>query len=503
MSSIPLPALAIQNNQQSPLAMYAQLQQLKNAQFQQQLQPLQLQREQQATQAGAVDLQMKELGLKNSQVAQGVLSDPNFEKDFSDWRSSKGKSAQVQPIPNTTPGAAASAMQTIPTTVPLHPLAQYLAEKKGLSMFGPGGALEISQTLTAAQQKQAELLKSQGDTAKTALENAGKQYDNFDNIAEPVLSEKDPKKQMQALADMKSEMQENPSLYPPILVQHLDKISTPESLQAAANTSKVHQMIADNAKKDADAAVAQQKVIPAGGGLSPEGQEKVNQDIAVATNPQIQQGKVNVAAAEGAARANVEALMARGSNAALANVPPHLITPATEAATKAGTEYAQAQSVSERLNKMMDAAKKGNVVSYQLLPQEGALQLTTSQGVHRINMAEIQNYGGGSLWQKMEGHLGKQLTGKSIPESVLNDMAEMQKIQAEGAQTKYENSLKTINQNFGSDFKPVEMSGLPQSNGVSSPKVLSRAAIQQAAKDHGVSEAEAEKQAKSAGYTIK
>lgn len=213
-------------------------------------------------------------------------------------------------------------------------------------------------------------------------------------------------------------------------------------------------------KSAAEAKVAEQKVIPEGGGLSPEVQQQVQKDIAVATNPQIQAGKVAVAEAEGRARALVEQQIARGSNAALANVPQHLIAPATEAATKAGTEYAQAKSVSDRLTAVMDAAKRGNVVSYQLIPQEGALQLTTSQGVHRINMAEIQNYGGGSLWQKMEGHLGKALTGKSIPDSVLGDMAEMQKFMAQGSESKYNNTLKTINQTYGANFQPVEMSGL-------------------------------------------
>jgi len=99
----------------------------------------------------------------------------------------------------------------------------------------------------------------------------------------------------------------------------------------------------------------------------------IEKDIAVATNPQIQQGKVAVATAEGQARANIEAQIARGSNAALAQVPPHLVAPASAAATKAGEDYAQAQSVSQRLQAMMDAARKGNVVSYQLIPQEGAL----------------------------------------------------------------------------------------------------------------------------------
>jgi hypothetical protein len=176
------------------------------------------------------------------------------------------------------------------------------------------------------------------------------------------------------------------------------------------------------------------------------------------TNPQVQAGKVAVATAEGQARANIEAQMARGSNAALANVPPHLVSAATADATKAGTEFAAAQSVSQRLNAMMDAARRGNVIAYQVIPEEGTLQITTSQGVHRINKTEIDQYaGGGSAWDRLVGHVGKQLTGQSIPGNVLDDMAEIQKIQAEGARSKYENSLKVINQSYGSTFKPVDI----------------------------------------------
>ena len=153
--------------------------------------------------------------------------------------------------------------------------------------------------------------------------------------------------------------------------------------------------------------------------------------------------------------------MARGSNAAVAQVAPHLVAPATEAATKAGIEFAQAKSVSDRLSAIMDAAKKGNVVSYQLLPEEGALQVVTAQGIHRINTAEIANYGGGSLWQRMQGHIGKALTGESIPSSVLSDMDEMQGIMARGSQEKYTNTLKTINQSYGSKFEPITPDSLP------------------------------------------
>lgn len=209
------------------------------------------------------------------------------------------------------------------------------------------------------------------------------------------------------------------------------------------------------------------------GKFGPEVPPQAVQDFAASqkAHTSSQKEKVDVATAEGQARANIEAAMARGSNAALASVPPHLIGPATDAATKAGQDYAQAQSVSQRLSAMVDAAKKGNVVSYQLIPEEGALQMVTSQGIHRINMAEIQNYGGGSAWQKLQGHIGKQLSGKSIPDSVLDDMVEMQRIQAKGARSKYENSLKTINQNYGSTFKAVDMErGGNQGGGQEAPK---------------------------------
>jgi hypothetical protein len=167
--------------------------------------------------------------------------------------------------------------------------------------------------------------------------------------------------------------------------------------------------------------------------------------------------KIETARVEGEARANIEHQMAVQGQAALANVPTHLVGPATEKAIAAGTEYAQAKAVTDRLAAMMDAAKKGNVVSYQLIPEEGALQVVTNQGIKRINMAEIQNYGGGSLWQRLQGHIGKALTGESIPDSVLQDMSDIQDIMAAGAQTKYENTLKTINQATGAQFKPVEM----------------------------------------------
>src|SRR5262249_25360247 len=114
--------------------------------------------------------------------------------------------------------------------------------------------------------------------------------------------------------------------------------------------------------------------------------------------------------------------------------------------------------------------RSGNVLAYQIIPEEGTLQITTSQGVHRINMAEIQNYaGGGSAWQRLLGHAGKQLTGQSIPSDGLNDMATIQQLYARGALSKYQNRLNALNKNYGSAFQPVQMGAASASPTYSRP----------------------------------
>lgn len=248
MGGFPLAALSVRPPEppQDPLHQYAQIMSLRDLAQRQQFLPGQLQEQQQAVQAGNIDLQMKQLALKNTQVAQGALSDPNFGSDFENWNKSRGGSAT-----GATPATGQQGAGQSP--VPLHPLAQYLAEKRGLSMFGPGGALEISNSLMGATQKFAELAKTQGEVGATALSNQGKQLDNFDNLIEPVLAEKDPAKQAQGLQNIQSEIQAHPELYPQEATQHLGTLNTIQGLQQASNTSKVRQMLVEDATKQAEA----------------------------------------------------------------------------------------------------------------------------------------------------------------------------------------------------------------------------------------------------------
>lgn len=484
-----LPALpSFQTNipQFDPLAQRAKMLQLKNLMGQQQLLPLQLQEEQQKVQATTLANQEQQQNLDSQKAMIKAWSDPKFLDKFTG-----------------TDQATASGVGFDPNGLVSSLVSQGVLPKDAFAM---------SEQIVKRSQ---EIATTQKDIAQTGEANAGTREKGMKVLADKVggVLDLDAAKAGDALAALKQDIQKDmvrsSKVYAGVPQDDLAHLAAAdlEHLPAIATLIGLDAKLADFHKAKAEAAAAQQKVIPPGGGLSPDTQQQVQKDVAVATNPQIQHGKEAVAAAEGTARANIEAAVARGGQAALAKVPVHLVAPATEAAIKAGSEYAQSKSVSDRLTAMMDAAKGGNVVSYQLIPEEGALQITTSQGVHRINMAEIQNYGGGSLWQRMEGHLGKALTGQSIPDSVLKDMTEMQKIQASGSRTKYENTLKTINQATGAEFKPVEMDTMtPTSSAPKTPaptgKSVSLAAARQLPQNKGKSDDEIKKDIAAYGHTV-
>jgi len=464
----------------SALEQYGKMLQLRalagQVQQQQQMQPLQVEQAQQGVQAATLENQQRQLELQSQQAMVKAWSDPDFLKGFTGTEASEASGVGFDP------NALTSALIS-----------------KGVL---PKDAMAMTSQFVDRSAKIADTIKAQAQTGEA---NAAQRDKGMKILADKIggVLDMPAAKAGEGLAALKQDLVRNPQAYAGVPKDDLAHVYAAdlEHLPAMATLIGLDAKIADFHKSKAEAITSEQKVIPTGGGLSPETQQQIQKDAVVATNPQVQAGKVAVATAEGIARANVEHQIATGGQAALEKVPTHLVGPATEGAIKAGSEYAQAKSVSDRLAAMMEAAKAGNVVSYQLIPQEGALQITTSQGVHRINMAEIQNYGGGSLWQKMEGHIGKALTGQSIPDSVLKDMTEMQKIQAEGSRTKYENTLKTINQATGAQFKPVEMETLKPSKAATG-KTLSLFTIQQAAKDHGVSLDEAKRQAQAAGYTI-
>ncbi len=124
---------------------------------------------------------------------------------------------------------------------------------------------------------------------------------------------------------------------------------------------------------------------------------------------------------------------------------------ATEAARKAlekvNSDYATAKTSADTLRDVIDAAKTGNVVAGSLQSLEATMAAIRAQGLNRINTAEIGATGNaGSMFQNIEGWLGKKVEGQPVPASVQKDMQEFADILEKAAYRKYHASHTGINQ---------------------------------------------------------
>jgi hypothetical protein len=150
-----------------------------------------------------------------------------------------------------------------------------------------------------------------------------------------------------------------------------------------------------------------------------------------------------------AARAGMQ-----GAPPAVAGVAPHLAPTVIGLKQKADEKYLAAKQTSDNIAAMVQAAQGGNKVAFSVMPLEGTLQITTSQGVHRINRTEVEAYGGGSLLDNIMAKLGKLTSGESIPPNILADMSKLQDIMKKGSQSLYSGEVNSINSNYGSKFTP-------------------------------------------------
>ncbi|HVW77980.1 MAG TPA: hypothetical protein VHB45_10235 [Alloacidobacterium sp.] len=426
MSTIPLPALQIQSPQIDPLGSYERVLRLKALMGQQQLQNQQVQ-------AGDLELQQRrqELAARqamNQAFASSVTKDDSGKLSFD-------------------PDKLQSALMSGPAAYQAPQVMENLTKFQKARVDLQNSAADLQSKMSDITGAAAQAIKASG-------------YDP--SVAHGILDAVFANQSNSPQALQARSMIDNPQT----LKQWTDtQIAQSPAQQKLQNAKDVANIRANNPEMQ-----QMNDWLAKNPGKTPADyqQFKVDQGVQAAvakeTNPAVQRSKVQVAAAEGAARANMDAQIARGSNGALAQVPPHLVTQAADAATKAGQDYASAMQTSQDLKDTLELARNGNVTAFQVLPQEGVLQITTSQGVKRINMAEIQNYaGGGSLLQKIEGIAGKSFSGKSIPSSVLDDMAKVQQVQQKGAESKYRNSLRVINSNYGSDFQPVQMNAASSS----------------------------------------
>lgn len=156
----------------------------------------------------------------------------------------------------------------------------------------------------------------------------------------------------------------------------------------------------------------------------------------------------------------------KASGAALANVPPHLVVPATAAYNKAGQDLVGATNAATEMQDIINLARSGNVTAYAYAPTTGVLTINSGNGVKRVNMAEINQYAGqGSALDQIEGWFGKKLTGASLDNRVLNSMEQFHSTLAQNAERTHENAVSAINQAYGSKFAPIVLPNAPKPSG--------------------------------------
>lgn len=117
---------------------------------------------------------------------------------------------------------------------------------------------------------------------------------------------------------------------------------------------------------------------------------------------------------------------------------------------KAEAAYRTAQQGANTMRDMVASADAGNKMSAQVLPLEGALAITTAQGVHRINRTEVDQYAGaGNLYDKIAGELGKVASGQPIPPNIRNDIRKLTDIQEKGAYQTYKGAFDSATRRYG------------------------------------------------------
>jgi hypothetical protein len=168
-----------------------------------------------------------------------------------------------------------------------------------------------------------------------------------------------------------------------------------------------------------------------------------------------QADRIATSAAQGAAAIQ----RANGNDPRLADVAPSVHKDAIDSYKKANEKYITAQEATDTVNAFLNEAAKGNKEAYAYAPVAGVLQINVGGQIKRINRQEIEAYAGaGSLFDRIVGALGKQVSGASISSSVLADMKQLHAVLAGNARTAYEREIRSVNSAFRSKFEPMDFS---------------------------------------------
>lgn len=263
----------------------ATLAQMLNASaLQKQLAPLQVQEQQEKSKQASIQTQTMQAEADSQKAMMKAWSDPEFTKKITG-----GDKADAGGL-----GFDPDAMTSELTS-------------RGVL---PKEALALTQEFVKRSQA---IAATQKDVAQTGEANASIRQKTLKQVGDALgaIQSKPVDKAQEALEAFQQRLVRDPKAFPGLTQDEMAHLYSMDltHLGAAGGMMELEAQMNEFHKGQAEKLKAEQGVIPSDGGLSPEGKQKIKQDIEVATNPQIQKGKVDVAKAEGAARAQVQLAM--------------------------------------------------------------------------------------------------------------------------------------------------------------------------------------------------
>lgn len=490
-----------------PMQKYGQMLQLKSLLGQQQLQPLQVQEAQEKIKQSQMQTEQMQREQESQKAMVKAWSDPKFLDKFTG--TDAAQSSGVGFDPNGLTG-------TLITQGVL-----------------PKDALAMTQSMIERSQK---IAATQKDVAQTGEAKASQREKGWKSLADRIggVLDAPSSKAGDMLAQLKQDLVHNHDAFAGVPQDDLAHVFSAdlEHLPAMATMVGLDAKIADFHKSKAEAAKAQQGVIPEGGGLSPETKQQVAKEVAVATNPQVQAGKVALTKAEAEARQqaaqgdpNVAGQMLAKGDLTLADLKsrgttPQYITQAVTAAQKVDPKYNPADEVIAEHIAKAPGANQFFGSANSLIQKGGTLDQLTELGKN-IPQHDFPVLNTFDDWQKLARGKGPLAGYAAIALGVADDYG---KVMGGGTASDHarDAALKLFSQAASPEMREQAINAtrgavlsqrdsrignnqfLKRQYGaeVGGRKTLTTSAIAQAAKDHGISIDEVKKQAKAAGYDV-
>ncbi len=119
----------------------------------------------------------------------------------------------------------------------------------------------------------------------------------------------------------------------------------------------------------------------------------------------------------------------------------------------ANKPFQDAQSSAQELRDIVTSAQSGNKVAGALQSLQTASTLLRSNGIKRLNMAEINMPAtAGSALDRFQGFIGKYKDGEPVPPAIQKDMLQVADILEAGARKKYEATHNGVNALYGTNI---------------------------------------------------